>query len=142
MGVSKLESTSLLPSGSSQAKKDGVATRRKVLAQAAGPAAVTAAAIGIYMGARAIKRIFDTPSRPYSGNNVGSEYDAWTDEGILEHYWGEHIHLGYYTDEVGGVLIKCKQSTGSVCLSAGEIIFVEMSVWMLHAPLKIGAPIN
>ena len=26
-------------------------------------------------------------------------YDAWTREGILEHYWGEHIHLGYYTDE-------------------------------------------
>jgi len=30
---------------------------------------------------------------------VGKEYDAWTDEGVLEHYWGEHIHLGYYTEE-------------------------------------------
>jgi MPBQ/MSBQ methyltransferase len=30
---------------------------------------------------------------------VGEEYDAWTEEGILEYYWGEHIHLGYYTDE-------------------------------------------
>jgi len=30
---------------------------------------------------------------------VGREYDAWTREKILEHYWGEHIHLGYYTDE-------------------------------------------
>ena len=35
-------------------------------------------------------------SRKYDGN-VGEEYDAWTEEGILEHYWGEHIHLGYYT---------------------------------------------
>ncbi|KAG1676388.1 hypothetical protein FOA52_001183 [Chlamydomonas sp. UWO 241] len=26
------------------------------------------------------------------------EYDKWTSDGILEHYWGEHIHLGYYTD--------------------------------------------
>jgi hypothetical protein len=23
-----------------------------------------------------------------------------TQEKILEHYWGEHIHLGYYSDEV------------------------------------------
>jgi MPBQ/MSBQ methyltransferase len=30
---------------------------------------------------------------------VGREYDAWTTEGILERYWGEHIHLGYYSDE-------------------------------------------
>ncbi|TFJ80089.1 hypothetical protein NSK_008646 [Nannochloropsis salina CCMP1776] len=32
-------------------------------------------------------------------NSVGREYDAWTREKILEHYWGEHIHLGYYTEE-------------------------------------------
>ena len=30
---------------------------------------------------------------------VGEEYDAWTEEGILEYYWGEHIHLGWYSDE-------------------------------------------
>ena len=41
-------------------------------------------------------RAFSSGSRPYQGN-VGDEYDAWTNEGILEHYWGEHIHLGYYT---------------------------------------------
>ena len=38
-----------------------------------------------------------TCCRKYEGN-VGEEYDAWTQEGILEHYWGEHIHLGYYSD--------------------------------------------
>jgi MPBQ/MSBQ methyltransferase len=55
---------------------------------------VAAAALGAY----AIKKIFDTPSRTYD-ENVGDEYDAWTEEGILEYYWGEHIHLGYYTKE-------------------------------------------
>lgn len=25
-------------------------------------------------------------------------YDAWTEEGILEYYWGEHIHLGVYSE--------------------------------------------
>jgi MPBQ/MSBQ methyltransferase len=46
----------------------------------------------------AIKTLLDQGSRKYDGN-VGDEYDAWTREGILEHYWGEHIHLGYYTAE-------------------------------------------
>ena len=37
--------------------------------------------------------------RKYEGDgNVGQEYDAWTNEGLLEYYWGEHIHLGYYND--------------------------------------------
>lgn len=48
-----------------------------------------------------LKRRLDRPSRPYDreANSVGREYDAWTREGILEHYWGEHIHLGYYTEQ-------------------------------------------
>ena len=42
-----------------------------------------------------------TASRTYDreANSVGREYDAWTQEGILEYYWGEHIHLGYYNKE-------------------------------------------
>lgn len=48
-----------------------------------------------------INRILWTPSRTYNRerNTVGNEYDAWTREGILEYYWGEHIHLGYYNNE-------------------------------------------
>ena len=57
-------------------------------------AGVAAAAIAMY----AIKKVFDTPSRTYD-QNVGDEYDNWTSDGILEYYWGEHIHLGYYTKE-------------------------------------------
>ena len=30
---------------------------------------------------------------------MANEYDAWTDDGILEHYWGEHIHLGWYSPQ-------------------------------------------
>ncbi|CAL5227341.1 g10286 [Coccomyxa viridis] len=49
----------------------------------------------------ALKKVFDTPSRTYDPDNpnVGEEYDSWTQDGILEYYWGEHIHLGYYTEE-------------------------------------------
>lgn len=61
------------------------------LAPAVGAAALLGlAAYGVY-------RSLETGSRPYTGN-VGDEYDAWTDEGILEYYWGDHIHLGYYSD--------------------------------------------
>lgn len=48
-----------------------------------------------------LQHLIWTPSRTYdaSKNTVGTEYDAWTAEGILEYYWGEHIHLGYYTEK-------------------------------------------
>ncbi|PNW73237.1 hypothetical protein CHLRE_14g624350v5 [Chlamydomonas reinhardtii] len=59
---------------------------------------VLAAVAGLGLSLFALKRILDTPSRKYD-NNVGQEYDAWTEEGVLEYYWGEHIHLGYYSDE-------------------------------------------
>ena len=36
-------------------------------------------------------------ARPYqSSNSVATSYDEWTEDGILEFYWGEHIHLGHY----------------------------------------------
>ncbi|MEL6189829.1 MAG: hypothetical protein AAFU79_34840, partial [Myxococcota bacterium] len=39
-------------------------------------------------------------SRNYRGpGSVGHEYDAWTADGVLERYWGEHIHHGYYPDQ-------------------------------------------
>ena len=63
-------------------------------------------ALALATGALALKNIFDRPSRAYvsgpedgSIGTVGEEYDAWTEEGILEYYWGEHIHLGWYTNE-------------------------------------------
>ncbi len=37
-----------------------------------------------------------TARRYQSSNSVASSYDQWTEDGILEFYWGEHIHLGHY----------------------------------------------
>lgn len=31
-----------------------------------------------------------------SSSSVATSYDEWTQDGILEFYWGEHIHLGHY----------------------------------------------
>lgn len=37
-----------------------------------------------------------TPRSYQSSNSVANSYDEWTEDGILEFYWGEHIHLGHY----------------------------------------------
>ncbi len=37
-----------------------------------------------------------TARRYQSGTTVAKAYDQWTQDGILEFYWGEHIHLGHY----------------------------------------------
>ncbi|MFQ4137319.1 methyltransferase domain-containing protein [Nodosilinea sp. PGN35] len=37
-----------------------------------------------------------TPRRYESSSSVANSYDQWTEDGILEFYWGEHIHLGHY----------------------------------------------
>lgn len=61
---------------------------------------VTAAVAGTaVVGTAAVKLVLDRPSRTYNENSVAKEYDAWTQDGILEYYWGEHIHLGYYDEE-------------------------------------------
>ncbi|CAN0267856.1 unnamed protein product, partial [Hapterophycus canaliculatus] len=79
--------------GTPRCKQGGFLTRRTAVVGAA------VAAVGL-IAAVAIK-VLDTPSRPYDAdaNTVGNEYDAWTEDGILESYWGEHIHLGYYDEE-------------------------------------------
>jgi len=68
-------------------------------------AAVTGTAI---VGTAAVKLVLDRPSRTYSEDSVAREYDAWTQDGILEYYWGEHIHLGYYNEEEMAVGYKKK----------------------------------
>ena len=61
--------------------------------------ATAAIAGGALLGTVAVKTILDRPSRKYEDGSVAREYDAWTQDGILEYYWGEHIHLGYYNEE-------------------------------------------
>ena len=36
------------------------------------------------------------PRKYQSADSVANSYDDWTKDGILEFYWGEHIHLGHY----------------------------------------------
>lgn len=45
------------------------------------------AGIGVYLA---------TARRYQSADSVANAYDQWTEDGILEFYWGEHIHLGHY----------------------------------------------
>lgn len=41
--------------------------------------------------------IYAIAARPYqSAESVARSYDEWTEDGILEFYWGDHIHLGHY----------------------------------------------
>ena len=49
--------------------------------------ALTTAGIALYLL---------TPRSYESSNSVANSYDEWTEDGILEFYWGEHIHLGHY----------------------------------------------
>lgn len=51
------------------------------------PTVVLAAAIAVYLL---------TARRYQSADTVATSYDEWTEDGILEFYWGEHIHLGHY----------------------------------------------
>lgn len=58
-----------------------------------------AAGAAVLAGTGFVKLVLDKPSRPYQDGSVGKEYDEWTEQGIVEYYWGEHIHLGYYSKE-------------------------------------------
>jgi MPBQ/MSBQ methyltransferase len=50
--------------------------------------------LGLSIGAIALYLL--TPRRYESADSVATSYDEWTEDGILEFYWGEHIHLGHY----------------------------------------------
>ncbi|MGK7890029.1 MAG: methyltransferase domain-containing protein [Leptolyngbyaceae cyanobacterium] len=54
--------------------------------------------LGVVVGGAAIALIlYLISARTYqSSDSVANAYDQWTDDGILEYYWGEHIHLGHY----------------------------------------------
>ncbi|MEO1431155.1 MAG: methyltransferase domain-containing protein [Cyanobacteria bacterium J06632_19] len=43
-----------------------------------------------------IAAYFQTARKYQSSATVANSYDQWTLDGILEFYWGEHIHLGHY----------------------------------------------
>ncbi len=68
----------------------------KTAVSSVGAPTATAIAGAAVVGTIGVKTVLDRPSRKYEDGSVAREYDAWTQDGILEYYWGEHIHLGYY----------------------------------------------
>lgn len=56
---------------------------------------------GVLIGGIVLKRFFrPSKDRNYKDkSSVGDEYDQWTNDGILEHFWGEHIHHGYFGED-------------------------------------------
>ena len=56
------------------------------------------------------KRINLKGKREYKNEiTVAESYDDWTNDGIVEELWGEHIHLGYYpSDLLDGKSLKDK----------------------------------
>ncbi|KAF4753381.1 hypothetical protein FOZ63_004246, partial [Perkinsus olseni] len=59
--------------------------------------AVSACALASKWAYQALLQKGSRPYRPDGG--VGDEYDKWTNDGLVESFWGEHIHLGAYTTE-------------------------------------------
>ena len=85
---------------SSSTELNGIKTTVLKTAQnLGGPTTAAAVAATAVIGTAGVKFILDKPSRTYEDGSVAREYDAWTQDGILEYYWGEHIHLGYYNEE-------------------------------------------
>ncbi|KAJ9524513.1 hypothetical protein QJQ45_019589 [Haematococcus lacustris] len=85
----------------SAASSEHAGPRVQELAQLAvsNPVGLAAAAAGLGLATYGAVRAFDKGSRAYvAPGSVGQEYDAWTEEGVLEYYWGEHIHLGTYSE--------------------------------------------
>jgi MPBQ/MSBQ methyltransferase len=50
----------------------------------------------LLLGAIGLGVYLFTARRYQSADSVAHAYDQWTEDGILEFYWGEHIHLGHY----------------------------------------------
>lgn len=50
----------------------------------------------LFLAALSIVLYLITARRYQSADSVANSYDQWTEDGILEFYWGEHIHLGHY----------------------------------------------
>jgi MPBQ/MSBQ methyltransferase len=91
--------TSKTPVSSSQLSMGIKTELAKITTKSLGAPTIAAVAATAAIGTAGVKLVLDNPSRKYEEGSVAKEYDAWTQDGILEYYWGEHIHLGYYTKE-------------------------------------------
>jgi MPBQ/MSBQ methyltransferase len=104
---------------------------------------VVVAGIMLAAVAAAATWLLNRPSRTFTeagiGGTVGNEYDAWTEEGILEYYWGEHIHLGYY-NETDLKAITNPMKSGKVFKDTKYKFIEEMYKWSDAERNSGGAP--
>jgi MPBQ/MSBQ methyltransferase len=52
--------------------------------------------VGLLLVSAIVLLYIRTARRYQSSDSVANFYDQWTEGGLLEFYWGEHIHLGHY----------------------------------------------
>eukprot|EP00441_Pelagodinium_beii_P014568 CAMPEP_0197660546 /NCGR_PEP_ID=MMETSP1338-20131121/50911_1 /TAXON_ID=43686 ORGANISM="Pelagodinium beii, Strain RCC1491" /NCGR_SAMPLE_ID=MMETSP1338 /ASSEMBLY_ACC=CAM_ASM_000754 /LENGTH=436 /DNA_ID=CAMNT_0043237915 /DNA_START=43 /DNA_END=1349 /DNA_ORIENTATION=+ len=95
-GGSSLTQGAQLVGGKAHAFRDGGAESVGMKGLAVNVGAGVAAVGFLKVLMSKIHNWFKTPKRPYGSGSVGDAYDEWTREGVLEHYWGEHIHMGSY----------------------------------------------
>ena len=80
-------STPVVTSSSSSTQLSMVASPTTILPKIAVKAAVVV--LSAAMASTGFVKLFlDKPSRTYGSGTVAQEYDEWTEEGILEYYWG------------------------------------------------------
>ena len=58
---------------------------------------VAATSLGAVVALAYVSLVRRDARRAYTGGaSVASEYDQWDKDGVLEHFWGVHIHHGHY----------------------------------------------
>jgi MPBQ/MSBQ methyltransferase len=79
------------------------------------------------------------PRKYQSADSVANSYDNWTNDGILEFYWGEHIHLGHYGSPPGKKdFLKAKEDFVHEMVHWGGLDHLPPGTTVLDAGCGIG----
>ncbi len=80
-----------------------------------------------------------TPRQYESADSVAQSYDDWTNDGILEFYWGEHIHLGHYGSPPGSKnFLQAKADFVHEMVKWGELDALPAGTTVLDVGCGIG----
>lgn len=79
------------------------------------------------------------PRKYQSADSVATSYDDWTNDGILEFYWGDHIHLGHYgTPPHQKNFLKAKEDFVHEMVRWGELDHLSPGTTVLDVGCGIG----